>query len=162
MKKLFVLIAFISFGISHSYSQNETFSKGTNAINLGVGVASFRSFPITASYEIGIIDGILDKGTIGVGGIVGFRTYTSLGYRYTSYNFGIRAAFHYYLVENLDLYAGAMVGFSYFATYYGVNPNQLFPGAYVGARYYFSPNFGVMAEAGAGISNINGGIVFKF
>jgi hypothetical protein len=162
MKKVILLLMLLPFFTSASFAQNETFSKGTSAINLGVGVGSFRSFPLTASYELGIIDGILDKGTIGVGGIVGFRTYTSVGYRYTSYSFGVRAAFHYYLVENLDVYAGAMVGFSYYSAYYGVNPNQLFPGAYVGARYYFSPNFGVMVEAGAGISNINGGIVFKF
>ncbi len=168
MKKAIILLFVLPFFIEAASAQgNDEFSKGNHVINLGVGIGTYRSFPVTASYEVGIIDGIADKGSIGIGGIFGFRTYTYgtvLGVTTTSTSlvFGLRAAFHYNFVENLDTYAGFITAYSYYTSDSSLNPSAFVPGFFVGARYYFNPTFGVMAEAGYGLSTLNVGVAFRF
>ncbi|MBK6347235.1 MAG: hypothetical protein IPF68_15135 [Bacteroidales bacterium] len=79
MKKVVITLfaAILAFNLS---AQESTFEKGDKALNLGLGFGSFLGAsgykttipPISASFEVGIIDGILDKATVGVGGYLGF------------------------------------------------------------------------------------------
>ncbi len=167
MKKLILFFLLLPFFIQPSYSGgNPEFGKGTHVINIGAGIGSHRSIPLTASYEVCIIDNIAGKGSIGVGGLVGFRQhrYRTLGATtvYTSFIAGVRAAFHYSFVENLDTYAGFYTAYSYYTATQPSALSLFAPGAFVGARYYFNPGFAVMAEAGEGISNLNVGVAFRF
>ena len=167
MKKILLILLVLPFLAESSYAQgNPEFGKGNHVINLGVGIGAHRSIPLTASYEVCIVDGIAGKGSIGIGAIAGFRqhryrvwgTYNT----YTSFLAGFRAAFHYNFVENLDTYAGFITAASFYTTDAPSSFNMFVPGAFVGARYYLSPGFAVMAELGEGISYVMAGVAFRF
>lgn len=87
---------------------------------------------------------------------------------------GVIGNFHFYQLiddkvsadihsDKLDIYGGLNIG-SGIAILYG-NGGQVIPiafgGVQVGARYYFTPKFGVNLEVGYGKSFVNGGICFK-
>jgi len=140
--------------------------------------------PIRLSYERGVTD-ILGIGRIGAGGSIvqSFYTqkYTNGAYvsTYTRSRLGIiaRAAYHFeFDIPKMDVYAGVGGGF-YINSDKDKIPNALNPNQYTesrsssvsgghyifaGIRYYFTDAFGVYAEAGHGVSALNGGIVFKF
>jgi hypothetical protein len=80
MKKLLLSLMVFVFVLTQLVAQESTFQKGDKALNLGIGIGStlysgsyYKSGipPISASFEVGVADGILDKGTIGVGGYLG-------------------------------------------------------------------------------------------
>lgn len=163
MKKVILLLFALPFFFNTAQAQgNEVFSKGDQVINLGVGIGTYRTLPMTASYEICIVDGIAKKGSIGIGGVAGFRAYLGRTTMSSSLIFGVKAAFHYNFVENLDTYAGLLTAYSYYTTSSIVNPSVFVPGVFVGARYYVKPKFAFFAEAGYGISTLNVGVAFKF
>ena len=109
-------------------------------------------------------------------------------YRYdirrTNIMLGARGTYHWnewHGIDKLDLYAGVMVGFSIGAkvdkstkTVNGVTTpydagsvytdrlSLPFASAFGGVRYLFTERFGVYAEAGYGISLLNGGLTFTF
>ncbi len=189
MKKLFVS-AFILFSTYSSFAQkSEVFEKGTNVINAGIGLGdvywgtgySNSGFPISfnASFDHGITEK-LGIGYIGVGGTVGYSssTYKAGGYKWTNTGIliGARATYHFALAgeigEKLDPYAGALLGYvitsssdnapsGYGYTY--SKASAVAAGAFAGAHYYFTPNFGAYAEVGYNIISIlNTGLTFKF
>jgi len=139
--------------------------------------------------DVGVAD--IGPGTLGIGGLVGFNTvqssyryanifngYSTGTYRSTNLLFGVRGNYHWNEWHNndkLDTYAGVMMGASVRvsdsytsnetqqATALGSVVNNPFRHhVYVGARYLFSPNFGVFAEVGHGITYLSGGLTFKF
>lgn len=139
--------------------------------------------PIIATYERGITD-ILGIGRIGAGGSIGQAFYTekySSGniedvYRTSRLSIIGRGAYHFeFDVPKMDVYAGVGVGahvyfdkdetYNVFTNSYNtVRDTRVGFGHYVfaGIRYFFTPAFGVYAEAGHGLSAINGGVVFGF
>jgi hypothetical protein len=131
--------------------------------------------PVSASFEMGIKDGVLDEGSIGVGGYVGFSRYKweylGWGWNYTNFILGARGVFHYPFMDKLDTYAGLMLGFrvvsskefgdAVFRYNYSSSSSGLVTSAFVGGRYYFSDNLAAMLELGYGISYINLGIALK-
>lgn len=137
-----------------------TFEKGDFVINLGIGIGGVPRGttglpPVTISGEYGLIEDLFTENlNLGIGAIVGLQTYSYWGENYVSLSFAARAAAHYPLVENFDVHAGVVTGFR-------TNPGNVILGSYVGGRYYFSPNIGVMAEVGYGITYINAGVAFK-
>jgi len=166
----------------------KTFEQGDFVLNVGFGLGSTlytgsyyttKFPPLSASVEYGVMDDIIvEKMTLGVGGIIG---YSSSKYRYSSLNYGwdysyltigLRGAMHYPLVENFDVHAGVILGFNVISnSYYGDNTyvgsnsaasSAPIAGAYIGGRYYFTPNIAAMAELGYGISVLNIGLAFKF
>ena len=163
-------------------AQPSTFSKGDNVVNLGVGLggnywtehgADNLSVPFTfLSYERCIVNLFNDKGSIGVGGLVGYSAFqwkqSGTGWRSNDVFAGIRGALHCELVSKLDTYACLMLGYNFnsWKTFSGgikaIGLSRFEWGAFVGARYYFSESFAIFAEAGLGYSNINGGISIKF
>ena len=179
-RNLFTLALVFLFATS---VKAQMFEEGDKVINLGIGFGStyytgiLHSMvipPLSASFEMGIKDGVLDEGSIGVGGYVGFSRYRweyfDWGYNLTNFILGGRGVFHYPLIDDLDTYAGALLGFrivtdSEFGTPGGYNYNDTSGGLvlsfYVGGRYYFADNLAAMMELGYGISYINLGIAFK-
>jgi hypothetical protein len=177
MKKLFLLSIISLLTLSQLLAQESTFEKGTKALNLGIGFGStyYSSYytsstpALSASFEVGVKDGIIDKGSIGVGGYIGYSSAKWVDYWKTS-NFilGARGSFHYPLVDKLDTYTGLLLGYNiysykYYDTYFGAHASSggLTLAWFAGARYYFSDNFAVMGELGYGISYLTLGISLK-
>jgi hypothetical protein len=177
MKKILVLLAVVFLTVSQLFGQNAAFQKGDKLINLTVGLPYLASAyhmvvpPVVGSFELGIVDGILKTGAVGVGGYVGYSSYNYrlLGsdYGFSNLMAGVRGAFHYTFVDKLDTYTGILLGYSFEVSSksgidYANSPAGFDYDWFVGARYYFSNNFAVMAELGYGISWLNAGISFKF
>ena len=178
MKKLLLLFLVGLFSLSQLVAQQSTFEKGSKVLNLGIGFGStyYGSFyssrtpSLSASFEAGVMDGILDKGSIGVGGYLGYSSakWTNY-YKTTNIIFGARGSFHYPLVDKLDTYTGLLLGYNIYSykDYTGYTGFHGSAGAvtiawFAGARYYFSNNFAAMAEIGYGISYLTLGVSLKF
>ena len=187
MKKLLIFFSAITISIS-AFSQSPAFEKSDLVFNAGIGFGSFlygtgysTTLPaISLSGEYGIVDDLwTDRLNLGVGGYIGYASskyesaWFSGTYRVrTNYTLiGARGAFHYTFVDNLDVYAGALLGYNIVSiTEESVNlpiayskPRSravFYP--YIGARYYFSDKFGVMGELGGGIAYVNLGVTLKF
>ena len=163
-------------------SANAQFEKGSHVANLGIGLGnalysgggySSSIPPISLSYEVGVVDGIFDKATLGIGG---YGAYTSAKYGYSGYEWkytniviGVRGALHYPLVEKLDTYAGLMLGYDIVSVsepsgfeggYSATGSTFILPG-FVGARYLFTEKFGGFAELGWGIAYLTLGVTLK-
>lgn len=178
MKKLLLLLFVAVFSLTQLVAQESTFKKGDKVLNLGIGFGStfYGSFygsqtpALSASLEVGVKDGILDKGSIGVGGYLGYSSATWTNYYKTS-NFiiGARGTFHYPLVNKLDTYTGLLLGYNIYNYKYetgylgsGSSTSGLILAWYLGARYYFTDKFAVMGELGYGVSYLTLGVSFKF
>jgi hypothetical protein len=163
MKKIFAVVVAAFLMISFVNAQTPSFNKGDKVLDITLGVPNLYGYgwgipPIIGSFEVGIVDGILEKAAVGVGGYAGFSSASWLGNSYFNFHFGVKGAFHYPFVDNLDTYAGIITGYSVSdLASYGLDW-----GGFVGIRYYFSNSFGVNAEAGYGVTWLRGGITFKF
>jgi len=185
MKKVIVLLALVSLSLSQLFAQDPTFVKGDKVLNLGIGIGSAwysgigyhtQVPPVSASFEVGVADNVIEKGVIGVGGYLGYSSYkytysaADYGWKYSNLFIGARGNFHYPLADKLDTYIGLTIGVNvvsettfggYTGTSYG-SYGGLRAAGYVGGRYYFKETFAVMAELGYGISYLNVGIALKF
>lgn len=181
MKKvLFLFVAFYFF-LTNLGAQDPIFIKGSKVLNLGVGLGStlYRGSyyktqvpPVSASFEVGILENLLEKGSIGVGGYLGFSSikyeYLEWGWKYSNIIIGPRGNFHYPLIKKLDTYTGLLVGYNIVTSKEFGNPVEGWDYSassggvvwswFVGARYYFGNKFGVMAELGYGIAYLNLGV----
>jgi hypothetical protein len=184
MKKLLLLFVIGCFTLTQLVAQESTFNKGDKVLNLGLGLGStwytgtyYKSQvpPVSASFEVGIVDNILEKGVLGVGGYLGYSSYKSdygsYGWKYSNIIIGARGNFHYPLVNKLDTYIGLMIGYNVatekgWGDYGGYNLNESWGGIrsaeFIGARYYFSDNFAAMLELGYGVTYLNIGVALKF
>lgn len=145
MKK-FILSALCALGLVASgmtAQAQDTFSKGSNALNVGVALpVRFTGLifpPVGVSYERSITDGIFDKGSIGVGADSELFLFQG-GY---SLFVGARAAAHYEFIPKLDTYVALALGLQ--------NAGSLGFGAkgILGARYLLNDDFGVFGEFGS-------------
>lgn len=189
MKKLlFVSLFAASFGIFATINAQELlFKKGDGAFNATIGLGNARYLtgttssvpPIAVSYEVGVLDNVLEKGSIGIGGYAGYtsakweygESIYNWGYKSTDIIIGVRGAFHYPLLNKLDTYAGLMLGYdinswtetgsaqlgSGTSSSYG---GLIVPG-FVGARYYFTDKFAGLVEVGWSIAYFNLGFSLK-
>lgn len=176
MKNLIFLICFIA-GIFYSAAVNaqDVFRTGDGILNASIGIGNpvysglgyFKTTfpPIAVSYEVGILDNLIDgNASIGVGGYLGFTAshyrnpITEVSYSSAGILVGPRGIFHYQIVENLDTYAGVLLGLE-------VASNNVFTGlgfdSFIGARYYFQPNLAAMVEIGHGIGYLNLGVALR-
>ena len=177
MRKLLLVLLVVLFSLTQLVAQESTFKKGDKVINLGIGFGStyYGSYytshtpALSASVEFGVKDGVLDKGSIGVGGYVGYSSATWASYYKTSnIIIGARGSFHYPLVNKLDTYTGLLLGYniysySYESTYHGAagSASNVALAWFAGARYYFSDKFAGTAEIGYGIAYLTIGVAIK-
>lgn len=166
------------------------FVKGTRTIGVSTGFGIdygyygnvSRTPALCATYDQGFFEEV-GPGTIGFGGIVGFK---AAHYNYANNTdqakwlhvlIGVRATYHLTLLANkdnkFDPYGGVLAGIrinQYSDTYYnrlGFNPNTYnginpITGIFVGARYNFANNIGAFAEAGYDISFLRIGLHYNF
>lgn len=179
MKKLLLFFSAITISIA-GFSQSPAFEKSDLVFNAGIGFGSSiysgigysTTLPgISLSGEYGIVDDIwTDRLNLGVGGYIGYSG-SKWGSVKTNYIvFGARGAFHYTFVDDLDVYAGALLGYRIVSdnrvdtgSYLLYSPyrNRVMFSPYVGVRYYFTEKFGVMGELGGGITYVNVGVTLK-
>lgn len=179
------MLMFLFIG-SVTNAQESTFAKGDKVVNLGIGLLSglytgggydSKTPPISVSVEYGVKDDVLDIGSIGIGGYLGYASAKyetnwgtgSYGWKYTNFIIGARGSFHYPLVDKLDTYAGILLGYNVVSVkeigtapigYSASGSSAIFSG-YVGGRYYFTDKFAVLGELGTGIAYLNLGVAFK-
>lgn len=183
MKKNVLLVLLLALFSLSTFSQN-TFNEGDKVLNLGLGIGNalytggFYSSaipPVSASFEVGVKDELFDENSsLGVGGYFGYSSskYTGWGSnsRFSNVIVGARGALHYQFIENLDTYAGLMLGYEIVSwrstsgdfNYGNVAGSGFATDLYVGGRYYFSENFAGMVELGYAIAYLNIGVALKF
>jgi hypothetical protein len=184
MKKFLISFAAMCFTIAQLVAQEPVFVKGSKVINLGLGIGSnlYRETyyhtmvpPVSASFEVGVKDHVLERGVIGVGGYFAATSYkyefSNKGWKTSNYIIGARGNFHYPLVDKLDTYSGLMLGYGILRIeYFGGYGNDDYTGSssglqwawFIGGRYYFSENLAAMIELGYGVAYLNLGIAIKF
>ncbi|MFW6289676.1 MAG: hypothetical protein ACOC0R_01810, partial [Mariniphaga sp.] len=89
---------------------------------------------------------------------------------FSNFLLGARGALHYQFIEQLDTYAGLMLGYrvvSWNTSASGVNfataaASGFLSAFYIGGRYYFNENIAAMLELGYGIAYLNLGVAIKF
>jgi hypothetical protein len=172
------------FSFSALFVSAKVVTKGEKFLNFGVGLRSALYSgsgytgsvpPISGSLEFILKDDLLDgKASLGAGGYLGYAAYKwkysgfDYGWKYSNIIIGPRAYFHYDFLEELDTYAGVMVGYnivssssfgsySYGGNYTASGSGLLFSG-FIGARYSFTEKLAAMAEIGSGIAYFNIGI----
>lgn len=181
MKKLLVVsMALIAAASLHAQS----FQKGNNVLGIGVGLGSSLSGlgsqtpAISANFEHGIWE-IGGPGVISLGAYVGFKSFKYTGedilekWGYTI--IGVRGAYHYNGIKSdkFDLYGGLMLSYNILKYSVKDNDGNIIAGtgnygsgagitAFIGGRYFFTPNIGAFAELGYGVSYLTLGLAFKF
>lgn len=178
MKKIITLVACLLCLASVASAQ--TFSNGTQVLNAGLGVGGDYGTPIAVSYEQGVYDIASDQ-SIGVGGFVGYAAssedFLYGEFKYSNIFIAAMANYHYTGFNNWDLYGGVRLGYnaatsstewvdpsneSLYGDVYSASAGGIIYTAHIGARYYFSDNFGVNAELGYGIASLTIGVAYKF
>lgn len=165
IKKSIAVGAMVLFGLSLSYGQS--YEKGDNLLNIGVGFGGGFGMPIGISFEHGFSD------KISGGAYVGYAsTSENFGAASWKWTYGLaaaRASYHFdFNVEGLDPYLGVILGYNYAKGEWTSGSGAFAPsaggvvyGGHAGARYLFTPKFGIFAEVGYGLGNLNAGIAFK-
>ncbi len=164
-KRNYLIMVLVMFLANTTYAQ--VFEKGTNAVNLGIGIggnygiwgSASASPNFNASYEKGIWE-VGGPGVISLGGFIGHKSYRikDIDWKWNYTTIGVRGAYHYngLDVENLDVYGGLMLGYLiYNATGYTGGSGGTGFTAFVGGRYMFTDNLGVYAELGGGNYNLS-------
>ena len=181
MKKIILMVSLIlSICIVSLEAQEAMFKKGETVLNASIGLGSVLYSglnlssvvpPLGISLEYGIADKVIDKGSVGVGGYVGYSAYKENPafppvYKYSNFIIGARGVLHYPFVARLDTYTGLMLGANISTALGTKNPLGI-PGGgpsfswFAGARYYFNRDFAALAEIGYGIAWLNFGIAYK-
>jgi len=183
MRKFFAIAAMFLLTLPALKAQESMFNLGDKVISLGIGIGNTLYTgayynrgvpPISVSYEQAIVDDILEKGVIGVGGYLGYTSYKydyqGWGYKYSNILFGAGGFFHYPLVDRLDTYAGVLLGYNIvnateFGTPVGFDYNITSGGivfsGYIGGRYYFTDKFAAFAQLGYGIAYLTLGVSIR-
>lgn len=181
MKKILVFLVIVSFSLTQLLAQESMFNKGEKVLNLGIGFGTSLYSgvgytgvvpPLSASFEVGVVDNILEKGVIGVGGYLGFSSHKWTNYyKFTNIVIGPRGTFHYPLLEKLDTYTGLMIGYNISNSKwigtglegnYSISSGGVVSAWFIGGRYFFSDSFAAMLELGYGVAYLNLGVALKF
>ena len=191
MKKISLLLGLCMLVFITAQGQDKNFGKGSSALNIGIGFGNtiYQSYEMgfpsfSASYEYGIVEigmGSDLKGIISVGGIAGYGGAKKDYGWWTAKNFFFllagRANYHFIFHDQFDPYAGVLLGYYFGNTNTEItgvpppgyenwmsdeNTNGFHGGAYVGARWFFTPSIAAFAEVGWSISIFTTGVTFKF
>jgi len=162
MKK-FILLSVLFFSFVAVKAQEPMFVKGDKVVNLGVGFGWYTNVSVSGEYCVK--DGVIDKGSIGLGayGGVGFSVFNAWYSNSTSIFAGARGTFHYPFIEKLDTYGGVGLGLNYRYWKYSTDDLYLDFNPFLGARYPLTDKIKVFGEVGYGyMGNFILGISFKF
>ena len=187
MKKVSIALLFLLIA-GYIKSQDPIFLKDDKVLNMTVGFGSVLysgSYystsvpPLAISFEKGFKEDIIDVGSIGIGGYLGYSANKweynwlgeSWGYKYSNLMIGARGSFHYPFLEKLDTYTGLVIGADIVTskTFGNVDPlfNYSASGSgllwawFAGGRYYFNDQLAGLLELGYGIAYFNIGIAYK-
>lgn len=168
MKRRILFFTLLVAIMVNSYGQSE-FGKGTKVFQAGVGLGGSIGLPITAGLEYGIDE------NIGIGPTVGYASknyswFVNNKYTVTSMLVGMKGNYHFYKKDNIDGYAGLLLGYNitrvnWPSSWTGVKPTYggFVRSIQVGGRYYVNKSTGVFAELGwSNISFATVGIALKF
>ncbi|MFW6020146.1 MAG: hypothetical protein ACOCPM_06155, partial [Bacteroidales bacterium] len=177
-KSFLAIVAAVLFSISAGAQNYETGDMNTN-LDISL-ISSFTGEtelpPTTVSFEIGVAENI----ALGVFGGISTSTESNAfsngkSYRWEHDNifYGLRGMYYFYSNTGIDLYGGASAGNNSVTSEFFTdddlrekdNPTDaggFIYRAFAGGRYYFSEPFGIYAEAGLGIINLNLGVTAKF
>ena len=164
MKKIIIaLVIALSGLVSGLASAQNVVDKGSNLINLGVGLNSVQShnyLTLSGSWDYGVAGALWDnQSALSLGVLGSFST----GNGVRSIIVGPTIGLHYHFIPALDTYARLMLGYS--AWMYDdpdFNEGGFGWGFNVGVRYLFTSNVGAFIEVGYGTSVANIGVSFKF
>jgi hypothetical protein len=157
-------MVFINAGVGFGFS---TYSMGIPPLSVSADFKLPISLPIT-------VGGMAALSTWGYS--TGSGSY-KIDVTYTNIGFGVRGAYHFNFIENLDTYAGLTLGYviqtadvkygsaygsGYKSTTYDGVPFFLY-GFNIGARYFFTNNIGAYLELGySGLQVASIGLSVKF
>ena len=181
MKKVLLLsaVAFLMLATSFKAQAIEDPNpKGTMVLGLHAGY--YPGFGANATFDYTLVDSWW-KGHFTVGGYVGYNgrkyNYDYFTDRWTNFAVMPRATYGLNITENFEVHAGVMLGVSFNSYRYVYNESytgthdvtkgssvHFSHGEIIGARYYFTPNFGVEAEFNytGWMSWLNAGVTLKF
>ena len=187
MKKIaFLCIAFL-FALSGLRAQRSMINLGDQVLSLGLGIGNTLYIggtgystivpPLSLSFEQAVADNIFDKGVLGVVGSFGYTAYRfryqagsiEWGWNYHNIILGAGGLLHYPLIERLDTYIGAMLGYNLTTIADYGNPGDniahsaggfLFSG-FIGARYYITDQFAAFAQLGYGVAYLTLGVSIR-
>lgn len=162
---------------SHASSGGDAYAAKQWVVSgsLGFGDAGYYGTDQSPMFGIGADYGYDDH--ISIGGFVG---HSGSSYSYGTYKWtygytliGARGAYHFadkIDVENLDAYAGVVLGYNYvsvkspdiFGYSYSAGGSTTRAGVFGGGRYWFSPKFAGFGEVGFGLGNITLGLSTRF
>ena len=183
MKKILLLVTVFCLMVAgHTSAQESMFNQNDNVVSLGIGLGGTyysgwysgysnvsRLPTFTLAYERCIIGELFnEQSAIGIGGIGGFNYASYSTWTSTNILVGVRAAFHYTFIDNLDTYAGAMTGYNIHSWKWKegssvhTGSSGFTYGVFAGARYYFAGPLAAFAEFGYGYTFLNAGISLKF
>ncbi|HMR17660.1 MAG TPA: hypothetical protein PKA53_00045 [Sphingobacterium sp.] len=150
-------------------SMAQSYEKGDNLLNVGVGLGGSLGMPIGLSYEHGFSDKI--SGGAYVGYASKSENFGAWSWKWTYMLAAARASYHFdFNVDKLDPYLGVILGYNYAkgewegggaGAWTGADAGGVVYGGHAGARYFLSPKFGLFAEVGYGLGNLNVGLTFK-
>lgn len=157
IRKKWSIIAILVLLVMSAHAGSEIFEEDDMNLNIGVGLNPFPVF--SAVIDRGIVEGILDDGTLGVGGYAGLG-FESGGWRH--HFLGARGTFHYPIIDDLDTYLGISAGFCYDVNSSAPNEFWLITGAFLGANYPITDALKVFGEFSyKGIGFVNVGITLS-
>ncbi|MFA8451172.1 MAG: opacity family porin [Bacteroidales bacterium] len=176
--------------ISHAQSFDRNTKSITAGIGIGsnlfIGGSSMEIPPTSATFEYSL------DGRWGIGAVIGvagarqtistttinfingkeYRSNYKGEFDYTGVLIGARGAYHFFHNEKWDTYAGAVLGLNIISTNYSDNEKDKYKlqssgsfvnlGLFGGAKYYFTPVFGLFTELGYNVAFFNAGVSFKF
>ncbi len=174
MKKFLLCVAAM-LGMA-SMASAQTFADGDNIISASVGFGGNYGVPISVAYEKGVYD-INEKSAIGVGGFLGYASYsekfTGGKCSYSDILLAATGSYHFTGVNNFDFYGGLRLGYDIssastkwdsdsYSGSYSASASGFVYSVVVGARYYFSESWAAQAEFGFGLALLNVGVAYKF
>lgn len=163
------------YNTSYKNRNSGSFHKGENLLTLSYGFPSTFAYnnsgfgPVYGKFEHGIMDEIGLGFQLGLGA----GSYNHFGgYKINEFGLGFAALGYYHFnklipVKDLDVYAGVGIAFLNVARSTNANVNlknsfNASPTWKVGARWYFTPTFGVNLDLGYDrMSSANIGVTFR-
>ena len=186
MKRISVLILAFLITVPALQAQKSMIELGDKVISLGIGIGNTLYIggtgystmvpPLSLSFEQALAE-VFDRGVIGVVGSLGYTSYRfrynvdpdDFGWDYHNIILGAGSLLHYPLVERLDTYIGALLGYNFTTiAEYGNTGNNTADSVggfviagFIGGRYYFTEQFAVFAQLGYGVAYLTFGVSIR-